>query len=1005
MTGEWKETKGLKIIKWIFALLVVLVTMYLISGQFLLPKDVTDSGYSCKEFVSKWTRVHPDGTRSEIVVPGTCDAKRNELVTIETTLPETIEHNEYLCFHGSRQDLTMYVDGELRQEYTTKHSQLFGRSSATAYVFVELKEEDAGKTLTVTSQTDTSYTGIFYSVYIGDRMGIWKKLADQYASELLVAFLTLILGLISIAGSVALRVAYKRQMELEFLGWGVVLAAMWIITNSVFRQLIFPNLSTVADLSFIYIILIPIPILIYMSRIQRGRYNRCYEVAGFSCILTCIICTILHIAEIVEFADTIIAIAVVCVSAIVMMGTTMILDVKKGYIKEYPLVAAGMLFAFGASVVQFIMYFQRTSTFNGVTLAVGLIFLLLFSVINTIGQIMHMEKEKQKALSSNKSKARFLANMSHEIRTPINAILGMDAMILRETKDNPIKEYALDIQNAGQSLLSLINDILDFSKIESGKMELMPAEYDFSSMIHDIMNMITMKAQKKGLDMNLSVDESLPSRLWGDDVRIRQILVNILNNAVKYTNEGGVTLRVKGEVEENRVSLYFEVEDTGIGIKEEDIAKLFAEYERIEDKKIRYVEGTGLGMSITTHLLSMMGSTLQVKSEYGKGSRFFFYLDQEIVDKEPIGNLEKRIQEQATEFSYQVSFRAPQAKILVVDDNAINRRVFINLVKETEICVDEASGGLSCLDLVAVNRYDIIFLDHMMPDLDGIETFRRMRSFEDYPCKDTPVVILTANAITGAKEMYLSEGFDSFLSKPVNPDKLENMLQELLPEDKIIYEEEKEISMSKNENFDMDFPEIEGIDFEYAMFRMKNKSIYQNTIWDFYRMLDAEANELESFLQGILSGDEEAWNLYRVKVHAMKTSAAMIGAIGTSSLAKTLEYAARDKQLDFVQNVTPAFLAEWRRYKELLQEIIPEEEEKMAPDYPKIREYLVQLDNALQEMDLGFMDECMEQILMYQYPDSLQEMVSELEQSVTNIDVELASKKIEAIQSRIEQEG
>jgi len=340
-----------------------------------------------------------------------------------------------------------------------------------------------------------------------------------------------------------------------------------------------------------------------------------------------------------------------------------------------------------------------------------------------------------------------------------------------------------------------------------------------------------------------------------------------------------------------------------------------------------------------------------------------------------------------------------------VDDNAINRRVFINLVKETEICVDEASGGLSCLDLVAVNRYDIIFLDHMMPDLDGIETFRRMRSFEDYPCKDTPVVILTANAITGAKEMYLSEGFDSFLSKPVNPDKLENMLQELLPEDKIIYEEEKEISMSKNENFDMDFPEIEGIDFEYAMFRMKNKSIYQNTIWDFYRMLDAEANELESFLQGILSGDEEAWNLYRVKVHAMKTSAAMIGAIGTSSLAKTLEYAARDKQLDFVQNVTPAFLAEWRRYKELLQEIIPEEEEKMAPDYPKIREYLVQLDNALQEMDLGFMDECMEQILMYQYPDSLQEMVSELEQSVTNIDVELASKKIEAIQSRIEQEG
>ena len=1003
MAGEWKETKGLKIIKWIFAILVVMVAVYLLTGLFLLPKDVTDSGYFCKEFVSKWSRVYPDGTRSEFSVPGTCDAERNELITIETTLPDDIGYDEYLCFRGSRQDLSMYVDGELRQEYSTKNTRLFGRSSATAYVFLKLTKEDAGKTLTVTNQSDSSYTGIFFSVYRGDRMGIWKKLADQYASELVVAFLTLILGLISIAGSVALRLCYKRQIELEFLGWGVVLAAMWIITNSVFRQLLFPNLSTVADLTFIYIILIPIPILIYMSRVQRGRYDRCYEVAGFICILTCVICVLLHVTSIVDFTDTIVAIAVVCVSSILLMATTMILDMKKGYIRQYPLVAAGVLCAFAASIVQFIMYFQRTSTFNGVTLAIGLIFLLVFSVINTIRQIMYMEREKQKALLSNKSKARFLANMSHEIRTPINAILGMDAMILRETKDNSIKEYALDIQNASQSLLALINDILDFSKIESGKMELQPAEYDFSSMIHDIMNMITMKAEKKGLDMDLSIDENLPSRLWGDDVRIRQILVNILNNAVKYTNEGGVTLRVKGEVEDNNVCLYFEVEDTGIGIKEENLAKIFAEYERVEDKKIRYIEGTGLGMSITTHLLSMMGSTLQVKSVYGEGSRFFFYLNQEIMDKEPIGNLEKRIQEQATEFSYEVSFRAPQAKILVVDDNSINRRVFMNLVKQTEVSVDEASGGLPCLDMVAVNQYDIIFLDHMMPDLDGIATLHKMRSWEDYPCKETPVVALTANAISGAREMYLEEGFDNFLSKPVNPDKLENMLQELLPKDKIIYE--KEISVSGNQDSNIEFPEIEGIDFEYAMLRMKNATILQNTILDFYRMIDSEAKELESFWQGLLAGDEEAWKFYRVKVHAMKSSAAMIGATGISGVAKMLEYAARDKKLDIVKSVTPTFLEEWRHYKELLKEVLPEEEEKVAPDYPKIREYLGQLDNALQEMDLGQMDEIMEQILVYQYPDSLQGMISDLQVSITNIDVESASKIIATIQNEIEQEG
>ena len=925
MTHEWKETKALKITKWAFSVFIIVVFSYLIIGQVWLPKDSFRGEYQCEEFVSQWYRVYENGSRSDISLPGTCDAKRNELVKVETTLPETIGHNKYLCFRSSRQDLNIYVDGELRLQYSTKDTRLFGRSSATAYVFLELSKEDEGKTLTLTSQTDSSYSGIFFTVYYGDRMGIWKKYADMYSSELFVAFLTLILGILSVVGSIALRICYKRQMELEFLGWGVILAAMWIITNSVFRQLIFPNLSSVSDLTFTFIILLPMPVIIYMSRIQRGRYNRCYEIAGIGCTITCIVCAFLHMTELVDYTDTIVVIAIVCIAAILTMGATIIIDIIKGYIKEYWLVATGILCAFLASIIQIFMYFQRTNTFNGVTLAVGLIFLLIFSVINTITQVMQLERERQKALISSRTKGRFLANMSHEIRTPIHAIIGMDAMILRETKDNQIKEYALDIQNASQSLLSLINDILDFSKIESGKMELQPAEYDISSMLHDIMNMISMKAEKKGLAMNLSVDENLPSRLWGDDVRIRQILVNILNNAVKYTNAGSVTLRVKGEVKENTVSLYFEVEDTGIGIKEEDLTKLFAEYERIDDKNIRYVEGTGLGMSITTHLLAMMGSSLQVKSIYGKGSRFFFYLDQEIMDRDPIGNLEKRIQTTATEFSYHVAFQAPEAKVLVVDDNAINRRVFINLMKETKIQVEEASGGYSCLEMVKNNHYDIIFLDHMMPDLDGIETLHKMREWEKYPCKNTPVVALTANAISGAKEMYLAEGFDNFLSKPVNPDKMESLLQELLPKEKIGYQDLSTREEEKTEKDNVEFPEIEGIDVRYALLQMRDADGLRGALLEFYRMIDSEANALESFWNNIVDGDEEAWKLYQIKVHAMKSSAAIIGATATSGVAKMLEYAARDKQLDVIQSVTPLFLKEWRQYKERLQNILPKE--------------------------------------------------------------------------------
>ena len=1002
MTGEWQESKGLKLIKWVFAILVTIVGMYLLLGQIALPREFANSGYSCEEFKSEWTRVYENGTRTEISVPGTCDAKRNELITVETKLPESIEYNKFLCFRSSRQDLMLYVDGELRQEYSTKEARLFGRSSATAFVFLELTKEDAGKMLTVTSQTDSSYTGMFSRVYYGERMGVWKMFADQYASELLVAFITLILGFISIIGSVALRICYKRQIELEFLGWGVVLAAMWIITNSTFRQLIFPSVSTVSDLTFTFIILIPIPVLIYMSRIQKGRYDRCYEVAGFACAITCIICALLHITSTVDYTDSIIAIAVVCVSSILTMGMTIVIDIVNGHIKEYRLVTVGILCAFVAAIIQFIMYFQRTDSFNGVMLAVGLIFLLVFSVINTIRQIMFMEGEKQKALLSNKSKGRFLANMSHEIRTPINAILGMDAMILRESNDSQIKEYALDIQNASQSLLSLINDILDFSKIESGKMELVPAEYDFSSMVHDIMNMITMKAEKKDLSMKLLVDEDLPSRLLGDDVRIRQILVNLLNNAVKYTNEGGVTFQITGAVDDDIVRLRFDVVDTGIGIKEEDISKLFAEYERITDNKNRYVEGTGLGMSITTHLLDMMDSKLQVESEYGKGSRFYFYLEQKIIDRDPIGDLQQRIREQATEFSYEVAFQAPKASILVVDDNSINRKVFMNLVKETKIEVEEASGGVPCLEMVARKKYDIIFLDHMMPDLDGISVLRKMREWEEYSCKNTPVVALTANAITGAREMYLEEGFDSFLSKPVNPDKLEHMLKELLPEDKIVYGNRNKAEEKKGEVEEL--PEIEGLDFDYALLRAKNSSMLKDTIVDFYKMIDSDGNALENHYQGILQGEAEAWKLYRVKVHAMKSSAAMIGATTMSGVAKMLEQAAADKKFDIIQSVTPVFLAEWRQYKELLRVMLPEEEEKIAPDYPVIQENITQLEEAMEEMDLEQIDEIMEKLLVYQYPEAFMEYISELEEGVTNLDGEQVKKSLETIRNLIEQE-
>lgn len=375
---------------------------------------------------------------------------------------------------------------------------------------------------------------------------------------------------------------------------------------------------------------------------------------------------------------------------------------------------------------------------------------------------------KHIADASNESKSMFLSNMSHEIRTPLNAILSLDTLIIRETNEKNIKGYAFDIRNSGQVLLSLINDILDLAKIEAGKMELIESEYELASLIHDVINMVSIKAADKNLELNLKLDETIPSHLYGDDTRIRQILVNILNNAVKYTEKGNVTLSISGEKEDDDCVLSISVKDTGIGIKEEDISKLFSEFERIEEKRNKHIEGTGLGMSITVAFLKLMGSELKVKSVYGEGSDFYFELRQRIVNDAPIGKLEDRIKNRNLDEKYKASFIAPNARVLLVDDNLMNRNVFIGLLKETQLKIDEAKSGMECINLCRRNKYNMVFLDHMMPDMDGVETLHKMKEIDDLINKDIPVIALTANAIVGAKEEYLRAGFTDYLTKPIN---------------------------------------------------------------------------------------------------------------------------------------------------------------------------------------------------------------------------------------------
>ena len=499
-------------------------------------------------------------------------------------------------------------------------------------------------------------------------------------------------------------------------------------------------------------------------------------------------------------------------------------------------------------------------------------------------QVQIAEEAKAEALAASEAKGNFLANMSHEIRTPINAVLGMDEMILRESREKSIREYAMDIHTAGQSLLSIINDILDMSKIESGKMEIIPVEYDLSSLINDLANLISFRAKAKNLIFEVDVDSNLPAKVYGDDVRIKQVVTNILTNAVKYTESGNVWLRVSGRTDGTDEIIHFEVEDTGIGIKEEDMSKLFEAFQRIEEGRNRNIEGTGLGMSITLQLLSMMDTKLEVNSVYNQGSKFYFDIRQKIVDATPLGDFKNRIKDIESQYTYTRAFIAPDAKLLVVDDNVMNRKVFSALLKPTQIKVVEAESGPEAIELAAKEYFDIIFMDHMMPGMDGIEAFHRIKELIDSPCKDTPIIILTANAVAGAKEAYLEEGFDGFLSKPIVSDKLEEMIRTQLDEG-LMQDAPEDIAGSEVDNAKAELenlPAVDGVDWEIAWLHLSSMELIESAFSEFYKIIKIHASKLQEYYDNL----ETELDNYRIQVHGMKSSAASIGIIPLAGMAK-----------------------------------------------------------------------------------------------------------------------
>ena len=777
----------MKYIKTALSVMIILVLGYIVIGEYVFPYDVPRGGFMCEELPGdNYFMVLEDGSREAFEVPGRADGD----IVIETTLPSDLDKNvSALCFRGM--DMQVFIDGKLRDEVKSTDYTLLGDRSAECYLLVPVYAEDAGKILRVNYEYNS---GFVYGVYYGTGLGIWAHIFSQYGAELFVGFIILSLGLICYIASVAYGIIYKKYLEMQHLSIGVLLGACWVLSNSVFRQFYTRNISVMSDVPFLMVMLLPIPFTIFIDSLQERRYTRLLTFAGAMEIADFAILIILFIMGKLPLVKSFFIAASCALITIVIIAYTIIKDSILRLTKSYEYVAVGFIVLALAAVGQIMIYvFAHNGVFSGLLMSVGLLGFLICAAIHTIKQLIGIRVTANEAMHASKAKDQFLANMSHEIRTPLNGILGMDEMIIRESRESKIRHYALEIKSAGNTLLSIINDILDLSKIESGNFDIIPVDYDVSSVLNDVLNMTRSKAQKKGLEYDFRVSESIPSILYGDEIRVRQVMLNIINNAIKYTQEGTVDVDVSARdiVKGNYVELVVRVSDTGMGIKDEDKEKLFKSFQRLDEKKNRGIEGTGLGLHITHKLLEMMEGSIDIESKYGEGSTFTIAVPQKVVNKEPVGDFSRAIKAFLDNIETdEVGLYAPDARVLVVDDNSMNLEVVEGLLSDTKIKLDLATSGAACIEKATYGSYDLILLDQMMPGMSGEETLKKMKDPDILG--STPVIALTADAIIGAKENYMQKGFTDYLSKPVKYSALEQMLREYLPK-------EKQLAADRNE--------------------------------------------------------------------------------------------------------------------------------------------------------------------------------------------------------------
>ena len=914
--GYWS---GMKFFKLCIYLALVISAVYFFAYQWAeTPNPEIDNNAVVLTFES----VDKDGKTFEVTPEKRYAYDENRVFEMKTTLPEGIR-DDYLGFLAF-QNVQVLVGGREIFSYNMHDTKILGGAVKYIHHFVQLDPSCSGQEATIR----LSYYGgrnscLAPAVMFGTGSEIYRMIFRKYGPPFVMGLVLMVVSAVVLIFCLLMQRRRKAPAIITSLCVAVMVTAGWIVMDSYFYPFLFRHNHADGLMSYLLCMLMPSPFIFYLAALQEGRYSKLYTVLQILIKVNFIVFLVLHLTGIFKFYDALMYIDTLLAALIVVIAVIMVKEIRGGYFRNYRFTATGLICFMVCGVVEIFFVMMPNLYSNNGGILIGLMLLLGFAVAQQMDDYRVVDTERQRALELSQTKTSFLANMSHEIRTPIYSILGMNDLILREEKDPAIRSYAGTIKRSGKMLVSLIDDVLDFSRIEAGKMEIVKDEYRLPELLADISTMAAEQAEQKGLKFEMHIQEGMPAGMYSDEVRIKQILLNLLSNAVKYTDEGSVTIDAGGEyTDDETFNLRFAMKDTGRGIREQDLKNLFQAFNRNDLKRNRSIEGTGLGLAIVKRITDAMDGTVEVESEYGKGSTFTVTLPQLVTDHSKTPVTQEGLREVSMETRRERAFVAPEAAILAVDDNRPNLSIVSAFLRDTMARVDLCADGNTALEKCKENEYDLILLDHMMPEPDGIQTLKMIREDAESKNRETPVVVLTANAVAGSRKMYLETGFADYLSKPLDASVLEKTVKKFLPAEKIRKPEE---SGTDGDDGIMEFdaagpdtasetklPErirsIRGIDAEAAM---KHTGGDPALLEEILKDIADQAEKTAADVRRSAAGRD--WDKYRITAHSMKSLAGTIGAEEMFDEARRHENAARDAEYSFIEEKSEGLARDWEK--------------------------------------------------------------------------------------------